>query len=335
MVGPGNGTSAGVASGAEGTRRGILLMLVAMLCISINDMTIKRLSGDYPLHQMVFVRSAIGICFSFVILRAEGGIARLRTERAGLHFLRCLMIVIANLAFFASIAVIPLATATALFFAAPLFITLLSIPILGERVGPRRWTAVIVGFFGVVVMLQPWQTGTQPGMSLGIAALPVLAALCYAAMQILTRWLRATAQASVMAIYIQGTFLLTGGLFWLVAGDGRFADGLENPAALFLLRAWVWPVAADVPHFLLIGLMSACIGYSLSEAYRSAAAAVVAPFEYLLLPLALFWGWAIFGELPGPWVFVGGVLVAAAGLYVFIRERVQGVETMRLPRVRR
>jgi S-adenosylmethionine uptake transporter len=299
-------------------RLGIGFVILAMACISINDMLIKQLSGSYPLHQMVFVRSAIGIAFSLAILQLEGGLRALRTGRVWLHLLRGLFIVAANMMFFAALAVIPLADATALFYVAPLFITVLAIPFLGEPVGARRIGAVLVGFAGVLVMLRP---GDGPEGGRLLLLLPVGAAFAYACMQILTRRLGVTARPSAMAVYIQGTFIAVSLAFWLVAGDGRFAEGLESESLVFLLRAWTWPAEGDWPLFLLLGAMSAVIGYSLSAAYRAADAGVVAPFEYVALPLSIFWGWAVFGELPGPRVLAGIALIAAAGVYVFLREQ--------------
>ncbi len=300
---------------------GIVFIILGMGCISINDMVIKQLSGDYPLHQMVFVRSAIGIVFSLVILQVEGGFGLLRTDRVWLHLLRGLCIVAANMAFFAALAVIPLADATALFFVAPLFITILSIPFLGEQVGARRLAAVLVGFLGVLIMLRPGVGGAGAAPDRAILLLPILAAFAYACMQILTRRLAVASKASAMAVYLQGTFIVVSLLFWAVAGDGRFVEQVENESAVFLLRAWVWPAREDLLSFLIIGLMSAVIGYSLSQAYRLASAATIAPFEYVALPLSIFWGWVVFGDLPDLWVFSGIALIAAAGLYVFAREK--------------
>ena len=135
--------------------RAILFVLLGMVCISVNDMGIKFLSGDYPLHQMVFVRSAIGLGVSLVFLRLEGGLSLLRTDRPGLHAVRAGLIVTANMLFFAALSVMPLGAATALFFVAPLFITLLAIPVLGEPVGRHRMAAIAVGLAGVGVMMAP------------------------------------------------------------------------------------------------------------------------------------------------------------------------------------
>ncbi|WP_284261197.1 DMT family transporter [Roseicyclus amphidinii] len=304
-----------------GQSRAILFILLGMLCISVNDMGIKLLSGDYPLHQMVFVRSGIGLAICLVLLRAEGGVALLHTDRPLLHGLRAGLIVTANMLFFAALSVMPLGVATALFFVAPLFITLLAIPVLGEPVGRYRMGAIVVGFVGVGVMMAPGVDWGEIGRA--SLLLPVLAAACYAGMQVLTRKLGARSAASAMAIYIQSAFLLVSLGFFVVAGDGRFADGVEHPAAVFLLRAWVWPAAGDWWLFGLLGVMSGAIGYCLSMAYKHGTASVVASYEYVALPLAIFWGWAIFGEVPRPVVWLGIALIAGAGLYVFARERAQ------------
>ena len=300
---------------------GAAFVLAGMFFISINDLIIKQLSGDYPLHQMVFARSGIGICFSLVLVWWEGGLRILRTDRPGLHLLRGLLVVAANMTYFAALAAMPLAEATALFFVAPLFITLLSIPLLGEQVGPLRLFAVAAGFVGVLVILRPWAGGDGAPAPFWIMLLPSLAALAYAMMQILTRRLGGGTKASAMAVYIQGMFLVVGAGFWAAAGDGRFAEGLENESLVFLLRAWAWPAEGDWPLFVALGLCSAVIGYALSQAYRMADAAVVAPFEYVALPLAIFWGWTIWGELPDLTTMAGIALIMAAGVFVFLRER--------------
>ena len=180
----------------------IVFVLVGVFCISINDMLIKQLSAGYPLHQIVFSRSGIGILLTLLIVQYEGGFGILRTKRPGLHALRGLMIVIANMTFFVALAVLPLADVTALFFAAPLFITLLSIPILGEKVGPLRLSAVAIGFAGVVIMQRPWAGSDSLEVSRIVLLLPVLAALTYALNQLLTRKLGVTSKASAMAVYI-------------------------------------------------------------------------------------------------------------------------------------
>ncbi|WP_425071196.1 DMT family transporter [Sagittula sp. S175] len=304
---------------------GILLICLGVVAISVNDLLIKWLSGGYPLHQMVFFRSAIGLIFTLGFVRMEGGLSILRTTRPWAHALRGLLVVLANMTYYAAVAVLPLGQATALFFVAPLFITLLSIPMLGERVGPLRIGAVLAGLAGVVIMQQPWNASVE--VSRTVLLLPVVAALFYAVMQVLTRRLGVTTRASAMAVYIQGTFLLVSMAFFAVAGDGRFAEGVTNESLIFLLRAWVWPTAEDWPVFIGLGLCSGIVGYCLSAAYRLADAATIAPFEYIGLPLAIFWGWLTFAEWPTPATWTGCALIIGAGLFVFLREQARAAPT--------
>ncbi|THH38960.1 DMT family transporter [Aliishimia ponticola] len=302
------------------TLLGVMFMSIGMFCISLNDMAVKALSGGYPLHEIVLIRSVIGICITVGLLRFEGGFAALRVQQPGLHVARALCIVFANSAFYAAIVAMPLATASAIYFVAPLFVTLLAIPVLGEAVGPRRIAAVSVGFIGVLVILWP-ELDSAAGLG-WVTALPVMAAAGYAVTSVLTRKLGAAAPASVLAFNLQAAFILSSLAVYLIAGDGRFAaqEGISE-SSRFLLRAWVWPERADLPVLAGLGLLSGIVGYSMSQAYRMAAAAVVAPFEYLLLIYSLFWGWTVFGEWPKPTVFLGAAIIVLAGVYIVWRER--------------
>ncbi|MTH96323.1 DMT family transporter [Roseibium sp. RKSG952] len=301
---------------------GIGFLLLGIAGISVNDMLIKHLSGGYPLHQMVFARSALALLVTlFFFVPFEGGFSILKSNRPWLHVLRGVLMVTANMCFFTALAIVPLAEATALFFVAPLMITLLSIPLLGEKVGPWRLAAVGIGFFGVMLMLRPWESELEIEGGRWVLLLPVIGALAYALVQIMTRKLGVTAKASALAVYFQSTFLLVSLVFFLLAGDGRFADGFENSSMKFLLREWVWPAGSDLYLFLALGGFSAIIGYAMSQAYRVADAATVAPFEYVGLPFAVIWGWLIWGELPDVVVFSGILLIIGGGLVVFLRER--------------
>jgi len=309
-------------SSDRAARIGIAFVLIGMLAITINDLLIKTLSDAYSLYQIVFIRSLGGLAISLVILQFEGGFAALRTRRPGLHLMRALLIVCANLGFFAALAVLPLAMVNALFFVAPLLITLLSIPILGEKVGPWRMGAVVVGFIGVLLIIGV--NGFAGDWPLFALVLPVGAALAYALMQILTRKLGGESTAAAMAVYIQTAFLVVAALAGLAFGDGRFVDAVDSEALRFVLRPWVWPAPADWWVFGVIGTLVGVVAYTMSQAYRMGDAATIAPFEYVALPISVLWGFLFLNEIPGWSTWAGIVLIAGSGLFVFLRERVRG-----------
>lgn len=296
-------------------RLGATCAAVAVVFFSINDVAIKFLSGGYALHQVVLIRSVIGLLIIvFVIAPLTSGWAVARTRKLKMHMLRGLCVVLANMTFFLGLAAMPFADAVAIFFISPLVITLFSVLFLGEVVGPRRWVAIAVGFIGVLVMMRP---GTQ---AFQVASfLPLVAAFCYAGIHIITRRIGGTESAATMAFYIQIMFIIVGVLFGLVVGDGRFGD-LSDPSLAFLLRAWRWPVPSDYPIFLVIGVGIAVAGYLISQAYRVAEASYVAPFEYLALPMSVIWGMTVFDEFPDGWDYFGMVLILGAGLFTVWRE---------------
>jgi drug/metabolite transporter (DMT)-like permease len=308
-------TSASAGRAPQNNLLGVLCAIGGALCFSVNDMAIKFLSGDYALHQVVLMRAAIAMIVTLaLIVPLSGGLACLRTRRPGVHLIRGGCVVLANMCFFLALAAMPLADATAIFFVSPLLITAASVLVLGEAVGPRRWLAVGLGLAGVIVMMRPGTGAFQMA-----ALLPVAAASAYAALHIMTRWMGATERAVTMSFYIQLTFIAVSTAMGLTVGDGRFAD--TGDASLdFLLRAWVWPDPADAALLILVGLASAGGGFLISQAYRVAEAGLAAPFEYVAMPLAIFWGVVIFGDWPDAVAWVGIALIISGGLYLFWRE---------------
>ena len=183
---------------------GILSAVGGSLVFSVNDVAIKFLSGDYALHEVVLIRSIVGMAIMICcVLPFQGGFAALRTSRIGMHLLRALCVVCSNLFYFLGLAAMPLADAVAVFFVAPLMITALSVPLLKERVGPRRWFAVGLGLTGVIVMLRPGPTTFHAA-----ALLPLASAFCYALMHMMTRRMGMSERAVTMAFYVQLAFIV-------------------------------------------------------------------------------------------------------------------------------
>lgn len=290
--------------------------MIAALFFSANDSAIKFLSDGYALHQVVLTRSSIGLLLIFFIIAPLTGTRNIaRTQKLKLHLLRGACVVCANMTFFLGLAGMALADAVAIFFIAPLVITLFSVIFLREVVGIRRWAAIVVGFVGVLMMMRPGTDSFQLS-----SLLPLAAALFYAATHILTRQFHGTESAATLAFYIQLCFIIVCALIGLAIGDGRFGDQ-SNPSMVFLLRAWQWPLPVDYPIFLLLGCSVAMGGYLISQAYRVAEASFVAPFEYLALPSSVILGMVIFAEFPDFWDYVGMVLILGAGLFAIWREK--------------
>lgn len=294
---------------------GALSATLAVTAFSVNDMAIKFLSDGYSLHEIVLIRSLIGLAFLLaVFLPLSGGLPTLRTNRLGLHLLRGAFVVFSNMTFFLGLAALPLAEGVAIFFVSPLIITVFSVAFLGETVGPRRWAAIALGLIGVVIVLRPGTEAFRPA-----ALLPIAAAFGYAGMHMLTRHIGRTESTVALSFYIQVTFILVAAGFGLAVGDGRLA-GSADPSLAFLFRAWSWPPLSDLPILAAIGIASALGGYFISHAYRISEAALVAPFEYLALPLSVLWGIAIFNEWPDGTALAGIILILGSGLYMIWRE---------------
>jgi drug/metabolite transporter (DMT)-like permease len=218
----------------------------------------------------------------------------------------------ANMTFYTGLASLPLAQASAVVFFAPVIITVFSWYFLGEEFGPFRWLAVLLGLTGMMLVVQPFSVEIE------LAYLwPLAAAFCYAGFTTITRHIGRTESAPLLAVTAQGAFLLASGLIGLSVGHGQFA-GFADPGIEFLLRAWRWPPPGDVVYLAGIGGLSAITALSLSFAYRSAQASLLAPFEYAILPLVLLWGYLVFSEFPDALAFFGIVLIAVGGLVVWL-----------------
>jgi drug/metabolite transporter (DMT)-like permease len=274
---------------------GILLALLAFALFTAMDTAIKLLGGRYHVIQVMWLNSFFGLLVVLGIAAARGGIARLRTRRPGLHLLRwAISFSGAALVFYAYVR-LPLADVYAVLFTSPLLITALSVPLLGERVGWRRWTAIGVGFLGVVVMLRPGTGAVEP-----LAALVLLGALAHAINMIIVRRLGQTEPAETFGVY------------------GNMLSILAAGAALPWL--WITPTLPDLALAAFAGSIAGGGFFLLAEAFRHAPAAVVAPFQYSQMPYGIAVGWLMFGTAPDAWMMAGAAIVIASGLYILQRE---------------
>jgi drug/metabolite transporter (DMT)-like permease len=294
--------------------RGVLCLVVAIACLTVSDAIIKWLSPELPLHQITLLRSLVALPLVLLIAHFEGGWRTLKTRRPLAHLLRGSLLVLANMCFFSALAAMPLAETVTLFYTAPLFICLLSWPLLGERVGAARWIAIAVGMAGVVIMMRPGAELFRP-----VSILPVLAALSYAAMTMMTRKLGLRETAGALTFYIQIAFVIISAIAGLLIGDGGF-DRFDNPSLQFLLREWRWPNAIELQLLTACGAIVTVGGYLISQAYRIGEAPAVAPFEYASLPFALAVGFALWGDWPDARAVLGTGLIVGSGLVVVYLE---------------
>ena len=280
--------------------RGILAMLLAVGLFSLMDGGLKHLSAHYPPMQVAAIRglSSLPLVMAWVI--ATGGALALLRIRWPLHLLRGVLSIVMLAAFAYALKRMPLTGAYTLFFVAPLMITALSVPLLGEKVGPRRWTAIFVGLIGVLVVLRP--TGEGVVTLAGLAVL--VSASAYSLSSILVRVLHRTDSGQSM-------------VFWMLLMTGTGAAALAWPEWQPLQMSDAWVIAG-------VGLSGFLGQVAITEAFRSGEASVVAPFEYSALAWGLGLDWLIWQALPDGWTFAGAGIIVASGLYMVHRERVLG-----------
>ncbi len=262
----------------------------------------------------MLLRALIGLALVLILIRYFGGWSQLRTTRPGLHLLRGFLLVVANAFFFLGLSTMPLATAVTLFFSAPFFICMFARPFLGESVGAQRWLAIAVGMTGVVILANP--RGADFSWTI---ILPVLAALTYSMMVMMTRKLGIRDSAGTMNFYIQISFLWFSTVSGILIGHGQF-NVFDEPALDFLLRSWLWPSFADFQLIAICASAAAAGAYLLSQSYRIGEASAVAPFEYSSLPFAVVVGFVLWGDLPGLREYIGSALIICSGLVVVYSE---------------
>ncbi len=289
---------------------GIIYLCFGVLVFSLQDAIIKLISltGSYPVTQAVSIRSLVAIPLLFVMVCFETGPRALLSPNALWLTLRALVLFISYTTYYLAFPALPLADAVALYFTVPLFVTALAVPFLGERAGFAAWSAVLAGFAGVLVMLQPGSGVFEPA-----ALLSLLSALMYASSMLMTRKLGVSETASVMSFY-QNTVVLIGALTIAGVSYGLGVHTASHPSIAFLVRAWEMPSLRDFLLMAFCGVVAASGMFFLSQAYRIARASSVTAFEYTGILWAPLWGYLFFAEVPRLTTLAGAALVVGAGL---------------------
>jgi drug/metabolite transporter (DMT)-like permease len=278
---------------------GIVLMLTGIAGFAMMDATIKWLTANYPVAQIVALRSWFGLPLLCMFALRGGGPGLLKTRRPLLHAGRYLLVLGLSFSFFWALSQMKLVDAIAITFAAPIFITALSVPLLKESVGLHRWVAISIGFCGVLIMLRP---------GIGVfqwAGLVVIGSVVfYSLLMITTRAYKTTEQTAALMLYPQLGMSLTG--------------------IILVPFFWVTPSLGDLGLFALAGMFGSVGVMCLTHAFRLGPAAVISPFEYSALIWATLIGYLVWGELPDVFTLVGAVIVISSGLYIIYRETAKG-----------
>ena len=295
-------SSVAAAGRPQNIRRGILLMVSAIFLFGIMDTVVKVLTKDYEVLQVVWARFTFHALIFLVVFSGMRMRDLFATRRPGLQIARSFLLMIATMFFFTALSHLPLADAISIGFVSPLLVTAFAIPILGEKVGMRRWAAILVGFAGVLIIIRPGL-----GVMHWAAVLPLGMATCFAMYQILTRIAGRTEDARTSQVWASavGVVVLS-----------CIAPFVWTPPTL---AGWVLMAAA--------GLCGGLGHYILIKAYEIAPASILSPFVYTQLIWMIIAGYIVFGDFPDVWTLTGGMIVIASGLYIFHREaRLKGAD---------
>jgi drug/metabolite transporter (DMT)-like permease len=276
---------------------GIALMLAGVCLFSFGDALGKVLVATYPVSELLLLRAAVPLVILLVLIwRQRATLPRL--QRPGLQLLRMVLSTTEVAAFFVAVVYLPLADVITYYLACPIFVTALSAIVLREKVGWRRWSAVVVGFCGVLIALQPSaQTVSWP------ALIALGGSFSFAVLMIVTRSLRATPDIVLAATQFAGTF---------------------SVGAVLAPFAWRMPGLPDLGLFVLAGCISIVALLCINRSLKLAPASVVVPYQYSMIVWAVMFGYVVFGDVPSLATIVGAVIIIGAGLYIFIREQQLG-----------
>ena len=297
--------------------KGILLILLGMAFFSIQDSLIKYIFEESALYELYFGRTLTALILLIIFLKVTSQKLVFKTHYPLLTCCRVICFFFGFSFFYISLTYMSLAMANALFFSSPFFISILAIIFLGEKVGIRRWLAILFGFIGVYIVLNP-DIENFDYMKLA----PVACALCYAISMTITKITsnKDNVYSQMFHLYIGAIVISI--LFFIFTGKGQF-NTFSDPTLQFILREWFTNPTYAWPYIVAMGFVAAVSFYCVFSAYSVASPSVVSLFEYSLIIWAIIIGYVLFNDVPTIRTFIGVALIIGAGVYIYIREKVR------------
>ena len=297
--------------------RGIILILLAMMVFSIQDGIMKHIYSFVALYEVYLVRTVVSFVLILLFLILTKKPVVFKSQYPILTFFRVILFFFGFSSFYISLTILPLGTATALFFVTPFLITIFAHFFLKEEIGPRRWSAVAVGFVGVYITLNPDFSNFNY-----LSLLPILCAFCYSSSMIIIKITsdKDSVYTQTFAFYIGAIIFSI--IFYFIIGDGRFNIS-DHPSSQFIFREWFVDLENSILFMITTGITASFAFQLLFRAYSIASPAVVSPFEYSILLWSILIGWFYFDEIPSFSTVMGILIIVSSGIYIFIREKAQ------------
>ena len=297
--------------------KGIILILLAMMVFSVQDGIMKHIYNFVSLYEIYLIRTVVSFILILIFLIITKKPIVFKSQYPILTLCRVILFFFGFSSFYISLTVLPLGTATALFFVTPFLITIFAHFFLKEEIGPRRWAAIAVGFIGVYITLNPDFSNFNY-----LSLLPILCAFCYSLSMIIIKKTsdKDSVYTQTFTFYIGA--IIFSMIFYFVIGDGKF-NTIEHPAAQFILREWFVDMENSILFMVATGVTATLAFLLLFTAYSIASPAVVSPFEYSILLLSPLIGWIYFNEVPTLSTVIGILIIVSSGIYIFLREKAQ------------
>ena len=297
--------------------KGIIFILIAMMVFSVQDGIMKHIYNFVSLYEIYLIRTVVSFVLILLFLIITKKPIVFKTQYPLLTFTRVILFFFGFSSFYVSLTVLPLGTATALFFVTPFLITIFAHFFLKEEIGLRRWSAVVVGFIGVYITLNPDFSNFNY-----LSLLPILCALCYSLSMIIIKKTsdKDSVYTQTFTFYIGAMIISI--IFYFIIGDGKY-NVSDHPASQFIFREWFVNFNSNILLMTATGVTATLAFLFLFTAYSIASPAVVSPFEYSILFWSPLVGWLYFDEIPSLNTVVGILIIVSSGVYIFMREKTQ------------